>query len=137
LLAEINDLKLSHTTCVDELEHARAEICDMKSMPCSKCSLSLVEDACHTSCDDDNALRDVNDVARSCDFICTSSANLEKENELLSTTYAKCIEEEINNLRNMTCGTCERLKSQNKVLRTRCKSLCAKSLDYRFSSLRC
>jgi hypothetical protein len=107
----------------------------MKSMPCSKCSLSLVEDACHTSCDDDNALRDVNDVARSCDFICTSSANLEKENELLSTTYAKCIEEEINNLRNTTCGTCERLKSQNKVLRTRCKSLCAKSLDYHFSSL--
>jgi GTP-sensing pleiotropic transcriptional regulator CodY len=33
------------------------------------------------------------------------SANLEKENELLCTTYAKCIEEEINNLRNMTCGT--------------------------------
>jgi hypothetical protein len=27
------------------------------------------------------------------------SANLEKENELLRTTYAKCIEEEINNLR--------------------------------------
>jgi hypothetical protein len=25
------------------------------------------------------------------------SANLEKENELLRTTYAKCIEEEINN----------------------------------------
>jgi hypothetical protein len=61
------------------------------------------------------------------------SANLEKENELLHTTYAKCIEEEINNLRNMTCGTCERLKSQNEVLRTRCKSLCAKGLDSCFS----
>jgi uncharacterized CHY-type Zn-finger protein len=61
------------------------------------------------------------------------SANLEKENELLRTTYAKYIEEEINNLRNMTCGTCERLKSQNEVLRTRCKSLCAKGLDSRFS----
>jgi chromosome segregation ATPase len=48
LLAEINELKLTHTTCVDELEHARAEICDMKSMPCSKCSLLLVENACHT-----------------------------------------------------------------------------------------
>jgi regulator of replication initiation timing len=161
LLAEINELKLTHTTCVDELEHARAEICDMKSMPCSKCSLSLVEDACHASCDDDNALRDVNVIACSCDFVCTScidlesevlalktmredmsaklvehdemSANLEKENELLRTTYSKCIEEEINNLRNMTCGTCECLKSQNEVLRTRCKSLCAKSLDSRFS----
>jgi hypothetical protein len=61
------------------------------------------------------------------------SSNLEKENELLRTMYAKCIEEEITNLRNMTCGTCERLKSQNEVLRTRCKSLCAKSLDSRFS----
>jgi predicted nuclease with TOPRIM domain len=161
LLAKINELKLTHTTCVDELERARAEICELKSMPCSKCSLLPVEGACHTSCDDDNALRDVNDVACSCDFVCTScidlesevlalkkmredmsaklvehdemSANLEKENELLRTTYAKCIEEEINNLRNMTCGTCERRKSQNEVLRTRCKSLCVKSLDSRFS----
>jgi hypothetical protein len=161
LLAEINELKLTHTTCVDELEHARAEICHMKSMPCSKCSLFLVEDACHTFCDDDNALRDVNDIACSCDFVCTScidwesdvlalkrmredmsaklvehnemSDDLEKENELLCTTYAKCIEEEINNLRNMTCGTCERLQSQNEVLRTRCKSFCAKGLDSRFS----
>jgi hypothetical protein len=45
LHAEINELKLTHTTCVDELEHARAEICDMKSIPYSKCSLLLVEDA--------------------------------------------------------------------------------------------
>jgi hypothetical protein len=61
LHAEINEVKLTHTTCVDELEHARAEICDMKSMPCSKCSLFLVDDAYHTSCDDDDALVDVND----------------------------------------------------------------------------
>jgi uncharacterized CHY-type Zn-finger protein len=33
----------------------------------------------------------------------------------------------------MTCGTCERFKSQNEVLHTRCKSLCAKGLDSRFS----
>jgi hypothetical protein len=31
LLAEIDNLKLAHTTCVNELEHARAEICEMKS----------------------------------------------------------------------------------------------------------
>jgi hypothetical protein len=131
-------------------------------MPYSKCSLFLVEDACHTSCDDDDdALMGVNDDTCSCGLICTScidlesevlalkkmrddmsaklvehdemSANLDKENELLRTTYAKCIEEEINNLRNMTCGTCECLKSQNEVLRTRCKSLCAKGLDSCFS----
>jgi hypothetical protein len=39
LLADFNQLKLTHTTCVDELEHARAEIGDMKYMPCRKCSL--------------------------------------------------------------------------------------------------
>jgi hypothetical protein len=63
LHAEINELKLTHTTCVDELEHARAEICDMKSIPCSKFSLLLLEDACHTSYDKVDALLDVNDVA--------------------------------------------------------------------------
>jgi hypothetical protein len=52
LLADFNQLKLTHTQCVDEFEHARAEICDMKFMPCSKCSLLLVKDAPHTSCDD-------------------------------------------------------------------------------------
>jgi hypothetical protein len=135
LLAEIKKLKLAHTTCVDELEHARDEICDNKSLSCSKCSLLLVDDACHTSCDDDDALVDVNDDTCSCGLICTSciglesevlalkklhddmsaklvvhdemSANLEKEDELLCTTYAKCIEKEIDNLSNMTCGTCE------------------------------
>jgi hypothetical protein len=90
--------------------------------------LFLVEDACHTSCDDDDdALMGVNDETPcSCGLICTScidlesevlalkkmredmsaklvehdemSANLEKENELFRTTYAKCIEEELNNL---------------------------------------
>jgi hypothetical protein len=120
-------------------------------MPCSKCSLLLVEDACHTSCDDDDALVDVNDDTCSCGLIFTScidlksevsalktlhddmsaklvvhdemSANLEKENKLLCTTYARCIEMEIENLRHMTCVTCERLKFETKVLRIR-KSLC-------------
>jgi len=38
------------------------------------------------------------------------SANLEKENELLRTTYGKCIEKEMNNLKNAPCGTCDRVK---------------------------
>jgi hypothetical protein len=79
LIDEINELKLTHTTCVDELEHDRAEICEFKSMSCSKCSLLLVEGACHTSCANDNGLRDVNDVACSCDFVCTSCIDLESE----------------------------------------------------------
>jgi hypothetical protein len=157
LHAEINELNLTLTTCVDELEHARAEICDMKSMPCSKCYLLLEVDACHTSCHNHDALLDVNDDCCSCGLICTScidlenevlalkkmcddmsaklvehdemSANLEKEIELLRTTYAKCIEKEIENLRNTTCGTCEHLKFESEVLRTKCKCLCAKGLD--------
>ena len=79
LLSEINELKLTHTTCVDELEHARAEICELKSMPCTKCSLLLDVDGSHTSCDKVDALLDVNDVACSCDLICTSCIDLESE----------------------------------------------------------
>ena len=146
LLAEINELKLTHTTCVDELEHARAEICEMKSMPCSKCSLLIVDDACHTSCDDDNALVDVNDVACSCDFICTSCIDLESEvlalKKMRDDMSAKLVvhdemsanlEKEIENVRNIPCRTCERLKFENEALRTRCKSPCAKGLDSRIS----
>jgi hypothetical protein len=61
------------------------------------------------------------------------SANLEKENELLRTTYAECIEKEMQNLKNAPCGTCDRLKFENEVLAKRCKSFCAKSLDSRDS----
>ena len=142
LLAEINELKLTHTTCVDELEHARAEICEMKSMPCSKCSLLIVDDACHTSCDDDNALVDVNDVACSCDFICTTCIDLESEvlalKKMRDDMSAKLVEhdersanleKEIENVRNIPCGTCERLKFENEVLLTKYKSLCAEGLD--------
>jgi hypothetical protein len=84
--------------------------------------LVVIDDACHTSCDTDDALFYVNDDTCSCGLICTScinlesellglkkmredmsaklvvhdemSANLEKENKLLHTTYARCIETE-------------------------------------------
>ena len=61
------------------------------------------------------------------------SANLEKEIELLRTTYAECIGKEMQNLKNAPCGTCDHLKFENEVLVNRCKSLCAKSLDSRDS----
>ena len=79
LLAEINELKLTHTTCVEQLEHARAEICEMKSMPCSMCSLILDDNTCLTSCDTHDILLDVNDDACSCGLICTSCIDLENE----------------------------------------------------------
>jgi len=42
LLAEVNELKLTHTTCANELERARAKICKMKSMPCSMLWFSMM-----------------------------------------------------------------------------------------------
>ena len=79
LIAEINELKLTHTTCVGQFEHARAEICEMKSMPYTKCSLILDDDICHTSCDTHDILPDVNDDACSCGLICTSCIDLGNE----------------------------------------------------------
>jgi hypothetical protein len=147
LLAAINELKLTHTTCVYQLEHARAEICEMKSMPYSLCSLNVNDNACLTSCVNHDDLLDVNDDFSSTGLICTScielenevlalkqmrddmkamlvehnemSANLEKEIELLHTTYAECIEKEMQNLKNARCGTCDRLKFENEVLAKR------------------
>jgi hypothetical protein len=136
LLAEINEPKLTHTTCVDELEHARTKIDEISSRPCSLCSLKLIDDACFTSCVNNEALLHVNNDVSSTSLICTScidlknevlalkqmrddmstklvehnemSANLDKEIELLHTTYAECIEKEMENLKNAPCGTCDR-----------------------------
>ena len=80
LLAEISKLKLTHTTCVEQLEHARAEINEMKYMPSSMSSLILDDDdACLTSCDNHETLLDVNDDDCSCGLICTSRIDLNNE----------------------------------------------------------
>ena len=57
------------------------------------------------------------------------SARFEIEVDLLHTTYAKCIEEQMESLRNALCGTCDRLKFENEFLSKRCKSLIAKSFE--------
>ena len=72
LLAEIDNLKLTHSTCVDELKRARAEICEMKSMPCTKCSFILDDNVCPTSCKNHDTLFDVNDDDCSCGLNRTS-----------------------------------------------------------------
>jgi len=140
-----DEIALLHS--IASLEHARDEIDEMRSMPSL---FSFVDAACQTSCaynkllDDDcihisctscidlenevkalKLLRD--DMSAELVVHKDMSANLEKENDLLHTTYAKCIEEEMENLRNTPCGTCDYLKFQSEVLATSCKSLSAKS----------
>jgi len=113
----------------------------MKSMPCSMCSFILDDDVFPTSCHIHDTLPDVNDDDCSCGLICTScielenevlalkqmrddisaklvehndmSARLEIEVDLLCTTYAECIEEQVKSLRNVPCGTCDHLKFEN------------------------
>jgi chromosome segregation ATPase len=143
LLAEINELKLTHSTCVDELKHARAKIDEISSRPCSLCSFDVNDDVSSTGLICTSCIEFENEVLalkQICDDMSAKlvehnemSANLEKENELLRTTYAECIEKEMQNLKNAPCGTCDRLKFENEILAKRCKSFCAKSLDSRDS----
>src|SRR6266540_4020308 len=79
LVAEINELKLTHITCVEQLEHAKTKIVEIESMHCSMCSLVLEEDACLTSYDNHTALLDDDGDTCSCGFICTSCIDLENE----------------------------------------------------------
>lgn len=114
------------------------------------------DDALLAPSDNHDALHDISDVDASI-IICTScidlrsevetlkhvrddmsaklvehndmSARFEIEVDLLRTTFAKCIEEQVKSLRNASCGTCDRLKFENEFLSKRCKSLIAKSFD--------
>ena len=115
------------------------KIFEMKSMPCSMCSLVLDDNTCITSCDNHDSLLDVNDDDCSCGLICTSC--IEFKNEVLALKQmrddmsAKFVEHNEmsanleHNLENAPCGTCDRVKHENELLVTRCRSLCAKSLD--------
>jgi len=108
LIAEIKELKLTHTTCVEQLEHARAEINEIKSLPSAMCSLKENGDALYgiskidaspiicTTCIDlkseVEALKRVRDdmSARLVEHK-DMSARFEIEVDLLRTTFSKCI----------------------------------------------
>ena len=117
LFAEINELNLTHTTCVEQFEHARAQINEIKSLSSTICSMMKSDDALLAPSDNHDALHDISDIDASI-IICTSCINLENEVlvlkhvcndmsaklvehidmsarfeievDLLSTTYAKC-----------------------------------------------
>jgi hypothetical protein len=94
---------------------------NLHSTSCTSCNdLKNEIEALKQVCDDMSAkLIEHNEMA----------ARLEKDNDLLCTTYDECIEEEIQLLRETPCGTCEQLKSQNEVFLILCKILDAKLLD--------
>jgi hypothetical protein len=60
MLAENEKLKLNYSTCVEQLEIARAEIIEINSMHCSTCSSTLNNDNCIDSNDNDDVLLDIN-----------------------------------------------------------------------------
>lgn len=133
----------------------------MKSLPSTICSVMESDDVLLAPSDNHDALHDFFDIDAYI-IICTScidlrsevealkqvrddisaklvehndmSARLEIEVDLLRTTHAKCIEEQVvESLRDAPCGTCDRLKFENEFLSKRHKILCAKSFDSRDS----
>jgi hypothetical protein len=60
ILTENEKLKLDYSTCVEQLEIARAEIIEMNSMHSSTCSPTLNNDTCIDSNDNHDVLLDIN-----------------------------------------------------------------------------
>ena len=70
---------MTHNTCVDELEHARAEIVDISCRPHSLFSLNVSCEACLDTCDNHDALINVYDDISSIGPIGTSYIELENK----------------------------------------------------------
>jgi wobble nucleotide-excising tRNase len=60
MLAENEKLKLDYSTCVEQLEIARAEIIEINSMHSSTCSSTLNNDTCIDSNDNHGVVLDIN-----------------------------------------------------------------------------
>jgi hypothetical protein len=78
MLAENEKLKLDYSTCVEQLEIARAEIIEINSMHSSTCSSNLNNDTCIDSNDNHDVLLDINACNMSTTS-CTSCNDLKHE----------------------------------------------------------
>jgi hypothetical protein len=78
MLAENEKLKLDYSTCVEQLEIARAEIIEINSIHSSTCSSTLNNDTCIDSNDNHDVLLDINAYNMST-ASCTSCNNLKHE----------------------------------------------------------
>ena len=82
LFAEINELNLTHTTCVEQFEHARAQNNEIKSLSSTICSVMKSDDALLAPNGNHDALDDILDIDASI-IICTSCIDLRIEVEAL------------------------------------------------------
>jgi hypothetical protein len=78
MLAENEKLKLDYSTCVEQLEIARAEIIEINSMHSSTCSSTLKNANCIDSNDNDDVLLDINAYNVS-NISCASCIDLKHE----------------------------------------------------------
>jgi hypothetical protein len=78
MLAENEKLKLDYSTCVEQLEIARAKIIEINSMHSSTCSSTLNNDTCIDSNDNHDVLLDINACNMST-ASCTSCIDLKHE----------------------------------------------------------
>jgi hypothetical protein len=78
MLAENEKLNLNYSTCVEQLEIARAEIIEMNSLHSSTCSSTSNNDTCIDSNDNHDVLLDINACNMST-ISCTSCNDLKHE----------------------------------------------------------
>jgi hypothetical protein len=78
MLAENEKLKFDYSTCVEQLEIARAEIIEINSMHSSTCSSTLNNNTCIDSNDNHDILLDIN-ACNVSTIECTSCINLKHE----------------------------------------------------------
>jgi hypothetical protein len=78
ILDENEKLKLDYSTCVEQLEIARAEIIEINSLHSSTCSSTLNNDSCIDSNDNHDVLIDIN-ACNVSTILCTSCNNLKYE----------------------------------------------------------
>jgi hypothetical protein len=78
MLAENEKLNLDYSTCVEQLEIAKAEIIEINSLHSSTCSSTLNNDTCIDSNDNHDVFLDIN-ACNVCTISCTSCNDLKHE----------------------------------------------------------
>jgi hypothetical protein len=86
MLVENEKLKLDYSTCVEQLEIARAEIIEINSLHSSTCSSILYNDTCSDSNDNHDVLLGIN-ACNVSTISCTSCNDLKNEIDYLKQVH--------------------------------------------------